>query len=455
MSTQNVCGLETVGTTDQATEPLVGRAGATKSHGVPRTQDSNGRHAVTQRFDPNSDRRRFQTLVSDPTVHFGGAFETALTLVEHLNRIESDTALLVSSQPAEFLETRVAGRIPTRQFFGFEPNLTKVPRALLPLKVARDLMLRELPTALRYARLIRELGASVVHLNGGLSTQLYALLASRLTGARCVVTFHGNEYPSRLIKPFRSLVDRFIVISETVKRHAVDALEIPECKIVSIYDPVDTDIFNNSVKPADLEVNFGLPPGRKVFSIFGRLDPWKGHIVFLKAARLVLEAIPDAHALIVGDTADADPHYGVELRALSRELGIADRTTFAGYRADIAPLMRASDVLVHASIEPEPFGMVVAEGMACGRPYVAMDEGGPPEMIDDGVHGLLIRPNEPEAMAKAIITLLIQSELAESFGKAARVRCVEKFAAPLIARQHLELYREVAGLAGKSRQLGS
>ena len=148
--------------------------------------------------------------------------------------------------------------------------------------------------------------------------------------------------------------------------------------------------------------------------------------------------------MIVGDTADAEPAYGDELRELSRELGIADRTTFTGFRSDIAPLMRASEILVHASIEAEPFGLVVAEGMACGRPNVAMDEGGPPEMIDSGTHGLLVRPDQPEAMARAVITLLTQPETAAAFGLAARARCVERFSAPTIAKRHLELYHELA-----------
>jgi glycosyltransferase involved in cell wall biosynthesis len=292
--------------------------------------------------------------------------------------------------------------------------------------------------------LIRDFGATVVHLNSGFSPQLYGLMACRLMGGRCVVSYRGYEYPSRLIRPLRTLVDRFIVCSKPVKSHIVNVLKIPEEKISYIYDPVDTDAFSPDVPPADLGHLFAVPRGQKVFAIFGRLVPWKGHEVFLKAARMVLDAVPEAHAMIVGDTADGDPAYGEVLRGLSRELGIEGRVSFTGYRSDIAPLMRACQVLVHASIEAEPFGTVILEGMACGRPYVAMDEGGPPEMIDSGTHGFLIRPNQPEAMAQAIITLLTQPETAAAFGSAARARCLKRFSAPTIAKQHLELYREVA-----------
>ena len=121
--------------------------------------------------------------------------------------------------------------------------------------------------------------------------------------------------------------------------------------------------------------------------------------------------------MIVGDVSDGDPAYGDRLRAMAGELGIADRTTFTGFRADVPQLMRAADVLVHASIEPEPFGTAVLEGMACGRPYVAMNEGGPAEMITSGVHGLLVGPNAPEAMAEALVTLLTRPEVAGEFGR--------------------------------------
>ena len=87
--------------------------------------------------------------------------------------------------------------------------------------------------------------------------------------------------------------------------------------------------------PVDLGAEFGVPPGRKVFAIFGRLVPWKGHEVFLKAARLVMDAVPEAHAMIVGDVSDGDPDYGERLRALAGELGIADRTTFTGFRRNL------------------------------------------------------------------------------------------------------------------------
>ena len=90
---------------------------------------------------------------------------------------------------------------------------------------------------------------------------------------------------------------------------------VPAEKIAYLYDPVDTERYSPDATPVDLGAEFGVPPGRKVFAIFGRLVPWKGHEVFLKAARLVLDAVPEAHAMIVGDVSDGNPGYGDRLRA--------------------------------------------------------------------------------------------------------------------------------------------
>jgi len=387
-----------------------------------------------------------KALIVDGTGIYGGAFEIAFNLVKYANEIEPRSVGLISSQPPDYLKARVADAFDSYFFRPRRRKFLSGSRLRLPGVVAHNLLRRELPAARRLAGVIRDFGATVVHLNNSLGSQMYGAMASRFAGTACVCSHRDYDRPSLLLQPLKGCVARHIVCSKSIKSNLVDNLGIPEAKIAYIYDPVDTDVFNPEVPPADLEQLFGIPSGRKIFAIFGRLVPAKGHMVFLNAARLVLEAVPDAHALVVGDTADGQPAYGDELRQLSRELGIGGRTTFAGYRSDVVPLMRASEVLVHASTRPEPFGTVVLEGMACGRPYVAMDEGGPPEMIDSGVHGLLVRPNQPGEMARAIITLLTHPETRAAFGLAARSRSVERFSAPTIARQHLELYHEVAAL---------
>ncbi|MGO8863215.1 MAG: glycosyltransferase [Acidimicrobiales bacterium] len=384
-----------------------------------------------------------RVLIIDSTSEFGGAFEIAFNLVKHASSLEPNQIGLVSGQPPEILKQRVREAFPCYHQRDKSWKTAPDSRIWLPWNIAQNMLQREVPAAYSFSRLIRDFGATIVHLNNGLNLQMSAAVASRLAGAQCVCSYRSYAHPSRLLRPLERIIRKYIIASQTVKDHLTDVLGVSEKKIVCIYDPVDTDLFSPDIPPADLEDIFGVPRQRKVVSIFGRLVPWKGHEVFLRAVRTVMDSVADAHAMIVGATADGDTAYGDELEQLSCELGIRDRTTFTGYRADMPQLMRASNVIVHASTMAEPFGTVVLEAMACGRPVVAMAEGGPLHMIDSGEHGFLVPPNRPEAMAQAIITLLTQPETAAAFGAAARARSLQRFSAPVIARQHLELYREV------------
>jgi glycosyltransferase involved in cell wall biosynthesis len=136
--------------------------------------------------------------------------------------------------------------------------------------------------------------------------------------------------------------------------------------------------------------------GMHLLGVFSRITPWKGQDVVLRA----LVSVPSLVAVFVGEEEDAA--YGNELRLLARELGVADRVRFLGFRKDVPQLMRVVDCVVHASIDPEPFGRVVVEGMLARRPVIATRTGGVPEIIEDGVSGILVTPGSPDELAAAL-----------------------------------------------------
>ena len=142
----------------------------------------------------------------------------------------------------------------------------------------------------------------------------------------------------------------------------------------------------------------GIPATAFVAALFGRFHSWKGQQVLLEA----LAALPGVHALFVGAALFGEEEFERSQHEQAKRLGVSDRTHFLGFRADIAPLMRASNAIVHASILPEPFGRVVVEGMLAGRPVVATRAGGVPEILTDGDTGLLVPPNNPAALALAL-----------------------------------------------------
>lgn len=176
-----------------------------------------------------------------------------------------------------------------------------------------------------------------------------------------------------------------------------------------------------------------------VVGIVARLQPWKGQELFLRAAPRIASCHPAARFTVVGGAVLGwEGDYPEQLRSLARDLRIADRVTFTGHQGDVYPWFDAIDVAVTASMG-EPFGRVTVEAMALGKPVVGVRSGGTAEIIEDGVSGLLVPPDDPAALASAVSSILSDSALRErlSRGGLRRAECfsdtamVSKFAALL------------------------
>jgi glycosyltransferase involved in cell wall biosynthesis len=177
----------------------------------------------------------------------------------------------------------------------------------------------------------------------------------------------------------------------------------------------------------------------------GRLQRWKGAHVFLEAAAIVKKAHPDARFFVVGGTMfNKEPEYAVELRHQAEQPPLAGAVTFTGHVPDARPYIAAADVVVHTSIRPEPFGLVVAEALAEGKPAVAFDEGGPAEMIESGRSGRLVAPGDTDALAETIDELLRRPDLRARLAEGARSRARHFGVEAMLRRMHFA-YEEVAG----------
>ena len=164
------------------------------------------------------------------------------------------------------------------------------------------------------------------------------------------------------------------------------------------------------------------PDGGPIVGIVGRLQPWKGQEVFLRAAARVGAARQDVRFAVVGGAILGwEGSYPNELELLTDGLGIRERVFFAGHQADPVPWQDALDVVVHAS-EREPFGLVIVEAMALGKAVVATAGGGPEEIIEDGRSGLIVPPGNPAALAAAIERVLADPELRDRLERGAAER---------------------------------
>lgn len=164
-----------------------------------------------------------------------------------------------------------------------------------------------------------------------------------------------------------------------------------------------------------------------LIGIVGRISPWKGQHIFLRAAAAVRARFPKARFQIIGSALFDEGDYEKELHALAVSLGLSDSVEFTGFRPDVADLIGRLDILAHASTTGEPFGQVVAEGMMAGKPVVATNGGGVPEIIVDGISGRLVPMNDAPALAAAIIGFIENPESATEMGRAGRKRILAHF----------------------------
>jgi glycosyltransferase involved in cell wall biosynthesis len=139
------------------------------------------------------------------------------------------------------------------------------------------------------------------------------------------------------------------------------------------------------------------------------------------------EIAPEARGVVVGDAPPELPEYRQELETLSDQLGLAETVSFVPFQTELAPVMSALDVAVLASTTPEPFGRVLIEAMAAGRPVIASDSGASREIIDDGQQGILFPPGDHDALASAIARVLSDPALAAEMGRRGQVRVEERF----------------------------
>lgn len=178
-----------------------------------------------------------------------------------------------------------------------------------------------------------------------------------------------------------------------------------------------------------LREELGFGPETPVIGFVARIVPQKGHLIFLDALARVKREVPDVRALMAGDTTlnqDDPERLKPTIHTRVRELGLSHAVVFTGFRDDIPAVMAAIDVLAHASLR-EPFGTVLVEAMAAGRPVVASATLGPMEIVQDGVDGVLVEPGNAELMARALVALLADPALRERMGKSALERATREF----------------------------
>lgn len=291
---------------------------------------------------------------------------------------------------------------------------------------------------LRLAYILRKKRVDIVHTHNP-SAHLYGTIAARLALIPIVVnTRHGvgvGERPVGNVLLWR-LTNKVIAVSHRVKDKLLKSDILNSDKVITIQNGVDIKEFDSKYVKVRKE-NFGIEDSAPVVGIVARLSVEKDHKTLLKAFKIVIQKIQNVKLVIVGDG-----HLKEELEKISRERQLDGKVLFLGYRDNIPSLLKLMDVFVLSSFS-EGLSLTLLEAMAMEKPIVAARVGGNPEVVLDGVTGRLVPPNDPTALAEALMEILNNKDMAEKMGKRAKERVSRLFSFERFIRDHEKLYSEL------------
>ena len=400
-----------------------------------------------------------------PSGQLGGAERVLLDILASVKTAEPEWSLhLIASGDGPLVEKAQALGVPT--------TIALLPAVLSTLgdagaggpagkQISRATLLRKLvratPAAAKYTRRLRrllfELKPDVIHTNG---FKMHVIgVWAKPRGVPLI--WHVHDYVSarpvmaRLLKRYAGHCSIAIANSQSVAEDVRSTCQ-NRFPVQTIYNGIDLDNFSPHGPALDLDALAGLPaaaPGTIKVGMLATLARWKGHETFLRAMALVPSHLP-LRGYIAGGAlyqTDGSQHSLAELRSLIGELGLSTRVGLTGFVDQPAAAMRALDIIVHASTQPEPFGLVIAEGMACGRAVIASNAGGAAEIIKGETAALAHPPGNATTLAKRITQLVGDNNLRATLGLAGRAIAERQFNRFRLAFELIPIYIQFSATA--------
>ena len=287
---------------------------------------------------------------------------------------------------------------------------------------------------------ISEMNPDIVHTHSSVDSWLGGV-AAKFAGVPVVRTRHvslpvKDYFPNHLLYSY--IPERILtsgnVISDMVKKiRCVDPT-----KVVSIPAGVDLDIFNPAISSQKIREELKADPNQPLVGKIGVIRGWKGHDYFIEAIPLILEQKPNTRFVIVGD----GPGFE-QIKSKVMVAGLEDRVTLLGHREDIPEIIAALDIQVLASFAGEGTPQVIPQAFAMKTPIVATKIGSIPELLENGQRGLLIEPKNALSLAKAVVKLINDPELAVHLTENARSYCENELTLNKMIDSTLAIYRKV------------
>lgn len=391
-----------------------------------------------------ADNKRKPIIVFlDHTAMLGGGEIALLHLVTHLDASRFEPVVVLSSHGP--LEEKLRYAQVETHVLPLAPSVVEARKDHLDrhaLTRVKDFA-RLVKYSFKLAALLRRLKADLLHTNS-LKADIIGGFAGRF--ARVPVLWHVRDriaydyLPPKVVHVFRRLCRILPTYVITNSGATFQTLHLPTKgreRGCVVHDGIPIPPENAKVDSVDCSRTSAR------IGIVGRISPWKGQHIFLEAAAKVKQEFPETHFQIIGGALFGEEAYERQIHEQAQKLGFNGNLEWLGFRSDVPELIKSLDVLVHASTVGEPFGQVVVEGMVESKPVVATHGGGVPEIVEDGISGILVPMNDASAIANAILRLLRNPDEAQTLGRAARARVEEYFSIERTARDVERVYEQM------------
>ncbi|MEQ9092814.1 MAG: glycosyltransferase [Miltoncostaeaceae bacterium] len=382
-------------------------------------------------------RRRIRLCQLTPCLWSGGTEERLARVMAAMDRSEFELTWMGFGPVREALIDRAGPSIDVVPFLrnvggGVEPQLV-----------------------LQIARQLRKRRPDVMHIHNW-STSLYGIAAARLAGVPCVAYGLGgkdsdDDAPARRRRAMQTLaphVDRFTAVCQFLGDRIQENWDVPPERVSVLRTGIDLDWIDRGPTGPEVRHRLGLAPDALIVGAVSVLRPVKRIHDLIEAVGRIAPRFPRLHLVVAGNPLGVSLD---ELRAQAEDLGLADRLVLLGRVEHPEHLLRAFDVFVNCSAF-EGTSNAILEAMAARVPVVATAVGGTPELIDDGVEGLLVPPAAPEQLGDAIARLLADPDLRAATQEAGRSRIEARHTFTHMVNGYLGFYRDSGARAGEAHR---
>lgn len=377
---------------------------------------------------------------------WGGSPDIVRILCQHLDPEDFDVTLitgssqLMSQKTSDFLEA-------------FKGTLIQIPDLQRDIDIVKDWK-----AFWQILGIFRRERFDVVHTHTAKAGAL-TRCAAHYAGVKSIIhtphghTFYGYFGPwmSRVIVFIERFLARWtdilIVLTDLEKHDTIQYRVASVDRIRLIHQGVELDNFlrSQSESAEAFRTSLGVGVEHKIVGMIARLEPVKGPDIFIAAARIIAERVPSAFFVVVGEGSLRE-----RLMERAREFGLVKKILFTGWREDVAQIIQGFEILVLPS-RNEAAGMILIEAQASGIPVVATHVGGIPEIVCDGQTGVLVPPENPQAMALAIEELLLDESRRAAMSQKARRWVITRFGAVRMAEETIALYKEMYGISQRKQ----